>query len=640
MASFKRRKKEFVKIVLISISKLSKSIGEKKLFQNLDFAISEGEKVAIVGVNGSGKTTFLRALLGKEEIDSGQIIRNNGLKISILEQNPIYDPNELILDHIYKGDNKLVKLLRDYELICDALGAGEEGAEDKYTTITQEMDRLSAWDYEQQVKSILKELGVDHLERKMSTLSGGMLKKVELAKSLIDESNLLVLDEPTNHLDVKSIIWLEEYLATIDKAIILITHDRYFLDRVVNKILEMDRGNYFLYQGNYSEYLTRKVEREETLQKQEDKARQFLKQEIKWLRRQPKARTTKQKARIDRASALQNREKPPEQKELELAVSAKRQGKTILELHNVSKRFDERTIFKNFTYHFKAKERLGIIGPNGVGKSTLLNLISGKLLPDSGTIKPGINTKIGYFDQNNQDLPLDRNVLDYIKDVAGEMIEVEGGEKITAAKMLERFLFDGKLQYTPISKLSGGEKRRLYLVQILMTGPNFLILDEPTNDLDIQTLSIFESFLEDFPGTVVTVSHDRYFLDRVADSLILFRKSGDLDLYIGTFSSFLETEGMDWDETIKETEHTNSLKVQNLEVDAKPKKIKSSNELKKIQKLEKEISNLESEKIRIQKEIEFVSGDPAQLNELSKELSKLEEEILYKMSEWEILHSE
>ncbi|MCG6139435.1 ABC-F family ATP-binding cassette domain-containing protein [Leptospira mtsangambouensis] len=623
-------------IVLVSVSKLSKTIGEKKLFSNLDFSISEGEKLAIVGINGSGKSTLLRALLGKEETDSGQIIKNNNLKISILDQNPIFNPKETILDHIYKGDNKLVKTIRKYEDICERMSEGEEGLDDEFTNASQEMDRLSAWDYEQQIKSILKELGVEKLERKMSELSGGMLKKVELAKSLIDESNLLILDEPTNHLDVKSILWLEEYLAGLDKAIILITHDRYFLDRIVTKILELDRGSHFLYEGNYSIYLERKVEREETLQKQEDKIKQFLKQEVKWLKRQPKARSTKQKARIDRASDLQNREKREIQKDLELSVAAKRQGKTILEIHNLKKGIADKLLINDFTYTFKAKERLGIIGPNGIGKSTLLNLMSGRITPDSGYIKPGINTKVGYFDQTSSELPLERNVLDYIKDVAGEMIETESGEKISAAKMLERFLFDGKLQYTPIAKLSGGERRRLFLVQILMTGPNFLILDEPTNDLDIQTLSVLESFLDEFPGTVVIVSHDRYFLDRTAESLLVFRKEGKLDHFIGTFSSFLENDSLEL-----ETEPSSQKPKEVLPTPlGSEKPSKSKQDQKKLSKLESEIAKLESSKQELEKKLSTFANDHTELQKISEEIQKIETEILYKMEEWEMLQSE
>ncbi|MCW7505048.1 ABC-F family ATP-binding cassette domain-containing protein [Leptospira paudalimensis] len=624
-------------IVLVSVSKLSKTIGEKKLFSNLDFSISEGEKLAIVGINGSGKSTLLRAILGKEETDSGQIIKNNNLKISILDQNPVFDSNETILDHIYKGENKLVKTIRKYEDICERMGEGEEGLDDEFTNVSQEMDRLSAWDYEQQIKSILRELGVEKLERKMSELSGGMLKKVELAKALIDESNLLILDEPTNHLDVKSILWLEDYLANLDKAILLITHDRYFLDRIVNKILELDRGNYFLYEGNYSIYLERKVEREETLQKQEDKIKQFLKQEVKWLKRQPKARTTKQKARIDRANELQGREKREIQKDLELSVAAKRQGKTILEIHNLKKSIGEKVLINDFTYTFKAKERLGIIGPNGIGKSTLLNLIAGRLTPDSGYLKPGLNTKVGYFDQTSSELPLERNVLEYIKDVAGEMIETESGEKISAAKMLERFLFDGKLQYTPIAKLSGGERRRLFLVQILMTGPNFLILDEPTNDLDIQTLSVLESFLDEFPGTVVIVSHDRYFLDRTAESLLIFRKEGKLDHYIGTFSSFLEEDSLEIEnEPSSSKENTIPKKV--VATEEKPKK--SKQDQKKIQTLEKEIASLEEKKNKLESNLSTFANDHMELSKITKEIQTIEAEILYKMEEWEKFHTE
>ncbi|MGE8721566.1 ABC-F family ATP-binding cassette domain-containing protein [Leptospira terpstrae] len=623
-------------IVLVSVSKLSKTIGEKKLFQNLDFSISEGEKLAIVGINGSGKSTLLRAILGKEETDSGQIIKNNNLKISILDQNPVFEQKGTILDHIYKGDNKLVKTIRQYEDICERMSEGVEGLDDEFTEISGEMDRLSAWDYEQQVKSILRELGVEKLERKMSELSGGMLKKVELAKSLIDESNLLILDEPTNHLDVKSILWLEDYLAGLDKAILLITHDRYFLDRIVNKILELDRGSHFLYDGNYSIYLERKVEREETLQKQEDKIKQFLKQEVKWLKRQPKARSTKQKARIERANDLQNRERREEQKDLELSVAAKRQGKTILEIHNLKKAIADKLLINDFTYTFKAKERLGVIGPNGIGKSTLLNLMAGRITPDSGYIKPGMNTKVGYFDQTSSELPLDRNVLDYIKDVAGEMIETESGEKISAAKMLERFLFDGKLQYTPIAKLSGGERRRLFLVQILMTGPNFLILDEPTNDLDIQTLSVLESFLDEFPGTVVIVSHDRYFLDRTAESLLIFRKEGKLDHYIGTFSSFLETDSLELESEPSSSKQTVAPQV--TVTAGKPQK--SKQDLKKLSKLESEIAKLETTKVELEKKLSTFANDHTELSKITEEIQKIESEILYKMEEWEMLHSE
>ncbi|MDZ4726805.1 MAG: ABC-F family ATP-binding cassette domain-containing protein [Leptospira sp.] len=614
--------------LLLSLSKLTRIIGEKVLFKDLDFSISEGEKIAIVGVNGAGKSTLLKSILKKEELDSGSIVPNKNLKISVLEQNPTFDPKEKILDHIYKGGGKLVQLIHDYTEACDGLESGTEESEEKYTRLLHEMDRLAAWDYEAQITSILRELGVEKLDRTMSELSGGMLKKVELAKSLIEESNLLILDEPTNHLDVSSIQWLEEFLMQTDKAIILITHDRYFLDRVVGKILEIDRGKYFLYEGNYSEYLQRKLEREETLLKQEDKARQHLKQELKWLKRQPKARSTKQKARIDRAEELSSREVFELQKELELSVISKRQGKTILEIHGLMKSFSNRTIVKDFNYFFKAKERLGIIGPNGVGKSTLLNLFAGTLAPDSGFVKPGINTKIGYFDQISRELPLHMNVLDYIKEYAGEYILNDEGEKITASKVLERFLFDGKTQYTPISKLSGGEKRRLYLVQILMCGPNFLILDEPTNDLDIQTLSILENFLDDFPGTVVTVSHDRYFMDRVAESLLIFESDGQISTYIGTFSSYLE-KSLEKKETNKPIKEIPIVNLATEKTNSKAEKEKK--------KIEKEIELLEKEKSVRESDLAFFAHDHQKLIEIGNHIAELETQIAEKYKIWDTL---
>ncbi|WP_439956902.1 ABC-F family ATP-binding cassette domain-containing protein [Leptospira ryugenii] len=451
-----------------------------------------------------------------------------------------------------------------------------------------------------------------------------MLKKVELAKSLIEECNLLILDEPTNHLDVEAILWLEDFLANTDKAVLLITHDRYFLDRVVDKILEIHQGKHYLYDGNYSIYLQRKAEREETLIKQEEKIKQHLKQELKWLKRQPKARTTKQKARIDRAEELGQREKFELQKELELIVINKRQGKTILEIQNLQKSFSEKKLIQNFSYVFKAKERLGVVGKNGVGKSTLLNLIAGRLSPDQGMIKPGLNTKIGYFDQTSKELPEQKTVLAYIKETAGEMIESENGEKLTASKVLERFLFDGKLQHTPIYKLSGGEKRRLYLVQVLMIGPNFLILDEPTNDLDIQTLSILETFLEDFPGTVLTVSHDRYFMDRVAESLLVFEEEGHIRNFTGSYTSFLESK-----KNVEPTPKEKPNKNINVKVSNKKEKERKN--------LEKDIEILEKSKKDLEKSLEEFMSDHTKLAEIDKLIQDLNAKIEEKYAEWDTL---
>jgi ATP-binding cassette subfamily F protein uup len=619
-------------VQLLSISKLTRIIGDKTLFKELDFGISLGEKVAIVGVNGTGKSTLLRIILGREEADAGEIIRSRSLKISALEQNPVFDPKETVREHLFGGGGALVTLIRKYEEICELLSNGDSKVEEEYSRLSQEMDRMEAWEYEAQITSILKELGVEDLNRTMSMLSGGMLKKVELATALIDESNLLILDEPTNHLDVKSIMWLEEFLADSKKAVILITHDRYFLDRVVDRILEIDSGKHFTYEGNYSYFLEKKIEREDSLRKQEEKTQQFLKQEIKWLRRQPKARSTKQKARIDRAEGLQNREVFEIEKELELSVAAKRQGKTILEIKNLSKSFKDTVILKDFTYYFKPKERLGVVGPNGIGKSTLLNMFAGSLKPDSGTINPGVNTVIGYFDQISRELPLDMNVLDYIKKYAGEYIINSDGEKVTASKLLERFLFDGKSQYSLIAKLSGGEKRRLYLVQILMKGPNFLILDEPTNDLDIKTLSILEDFLLSFPGSIVTVSHDRYFLDRIAETLLSFTGDGIIESYVGTYSAYLE-KFPPGKPIKKEVIVGEPITI----VPQSPTIKKSTKSIKELLSLEKEIEKLEAIKTDLENEISTNAINYKKVEELTKQLTALQVMLDDTYKKWEKL---
>lgn len=606
---------------LLSVSKLSKTIGDRTLFKDVDFGISEGEKLAIVGVNGSGKSTMLRILTEKEESDTGEIVKNRELKTSILAQNFHSDPEKTVREHIFRGEGKTILLLKKYSDICERMAEGDVNAEKEYNAILTEMDKVSAWEYETQVESILRELGIDHLNMKMSDLSGGMLKKVELASALIEESNLLILDEPTNHLDVQSILWLEDFLVQTEKALILITHDRYFLDRITDKILEIDLGKCFLYQGNYSYFLEKKAEREEKERIQEEKAEKFLRKEIEWLRRQPKARTTKQKARIDRADAVINREKIEIQKELELSVAAKRQGKTIMEVKNIKKSFGEKTVIENFTYHFKKQERLGIVGANGAGKSTLLNILAGRMNPDGGFINPGLNTVTGYFDQTSRDLPEEMRVLDYIKKNTGEYITTEDGVKITASKMLEKFLFDDRMKYSEIKKLSGGERRRLYLVQILMNSPNFLILDEPTNDLDIRTLSVLEDFLIGFPGTIVIVSHDRYFLDRTAETLLIFTGNGKIESYTGTYTSFLENPTLN-----KKEEKIIKTDIQE-ETPKEPVKKRSFKEEKELKNLEEQILQLEMTKEDIEKELAENSADYKRVDELSKRLQDIEKDI-------------
>ena len=612
---------------LISIKNITKKRGDKLLFKEVTLGINLGDKVGLIGVNGSGKSTFLNLIKGIEEVDSGEISRNRELKISSLNQSPIYSHDDTVIDHIFKTETPIIKTIKEYELICSKYHSDTDGYDEKFNKLSAEMDRLSAWEYESKIKSILQELGLTELEKKMGEFSGGSLKKIELVKSIIEESNLLILDEPTNHLDVETILWLENFLIDTDKSIILITHDRYFLDRVVDNILEIDEEKIRSFKGNYNYYLEKKIELQLNKEKEEDKRRSFLRREYEWLGRQPKARSTKQKARIDRAEEAINLGYKKEAEKLELSVLGKRQGKLILEVENINKSYNSKCIISKFTYYFKKNEKLGIVGKNGVGKSTLLNILSGSLQPDSGFVKPGINTTIGYFDQTGKNLESNMRVIDYIKKNVAEYITISDGYKLSASQMLEKFLFSGKMQSLEINKLSGGEKRRLNLVEILMKNPNFLILDEPTNDLDIKTLSVLEEFLIDFSGTVVVVSHDRFFMDRVCESLIVFRGEGILESYIGTYSSFLKI-----DKSIKVDEKETQVKLK-----SSVSKL-SYKEKKELDSIEIEINELESEKnqisILLNTNIDFkkVSG-------YSERLNIIENLIQKKYERWEELSS-
>lgn len=637
-------------MILLSIQSISKSIGPKLLFQDVSLGISTGEKWAIIGTNGSGKSTLLRILLGQEEIDAGQIVTNNDLKISSLLQDPPYDPNQEIMDHIFSTENRLFYTIRNYENACERMETDHSTeSEEALSQAMSEMDRLDAWQVESNFKSILTELGIPNLHMKMGELSGGMRKKVELVKVLLEESNLLVLDEPTNHLDVETIIWLENYLLDMKKALLLITHDRYFLDRIVDRILEIDRKKVQTFEGNYEYYLEKKREMREIQERMEEKAQSFLRKEIEWLRRQPKARGTKQKARIQRYEEIENREKFQQEKKLELSSIQVRQGKTILETKNLTKSYEGKKIIDRFNYTFRRSERLGIVGPNGSGKSTLLNLLTGRIAPDSGVVKPGMNTVFGYFDQTSQELDPTLKVIDYIKKKTGDSITMQDGTKLSASKVLERFLFPGELQHSPIEKLSGGEKRRLYLVEILMNNPNFLLLDEPTNDLDIQTLSVLEEFLLDFPGCVVLVSHDRYFMDRIADGLLVFRENGEIIQSHLSYSEFLDrdsrreigsedsspTHSSRPEESTEPPPSNESISETGL---SKPKK-KSYKEQRRLDELESSITKWEEEKASHESKLSEVATDPQKLLELTQLIQGLEEKILEGIEEWERLQT-
>ncbi|HMV41835.1 MAG TPA: ABC-F family ATP-binding cassette domain-containing protein [Leptospiraceae bacterium] len=622
---------------LLSIDKISKSAGEKELFRDLTFGLNEGEKVAIIGVNGSGKSTFLKIIKGLEEVDGGAVYKNRNLKISSLEQNPSFNPEDTILEHIFKGKSKALSLIQKYEEISERITLeSTKELESELHSIMNEIEKANAWEYENQIKSILNELGIKGLNRKMSELSGGMLKKVELVQTLIDESNLLILDEPTNHLDIDTILWLEEYLIKMNKSLLLVTHDRYFLDLVVDKILEISLPQSTLFEGNYNYYLEKKVEMDEANARKEAKAEGFLRVELEWLKRQPKARGTKQKARTDKIISVINREKFEEQEKFTFKVDPKKVGKKILEIENISKSFGPRNLIQKFSYTFKHYERLGIVGPNGSGKSTLLNILTGKLNPDSGFVNPGMNTRFGYFDQNSIELKQSMRVLEYIQKTAGEYIPMENGERISAGLLLERFQFPSKMQSSPVEKLSGGEKRRLYLVQILMHNPNFLILDEPTNDFDIKTLSILEEFLLEFPGCILTVSHDRYFMDRVANHLLVFDGMGNISGFAGTYSEYLSKPKKD----LKEKSEPIQEKKQVEDNTNKPQKKKLSyKEEKELKTIESDIDSLEKEKTQIQSDLTTFHSDFVKVKSLSDRLAEIESLLESKLLRWEELSS-
>lgn len=527
---------------VLTAENLTKSYGEKVLFTDISFGIDEGEKIGIIGVNGTGKSTLLKLLAGVEWPDQGKVTTGNSVHLEYLPQNPEFEETATVLQQVFKGNSPVMKLLREYELALEKLNEDPDEPMFQQTLIGlgQQMDELDAWQLENEAKTILNKLGISKFDTLVGTLSGGQRKRVALASALINPTDILMLDEPTNHIDNDTVDWLEQYLNKRKGALVMITHDRYFLDRVVGRVLELDQGKLYPYPGNYSRFLELKAEREEQVEATERKRQNLFRNELAWMRRGAKARTTKQKARIERFEKIQA-DKPLEHTDrIEISAGASRLGKKILECTEVQKGFPDRGIvIKNFSYILLRNDRIGIIGPNGSGKSTLLNLITGNLTPDSGSIELGSTVNIGYFSQENTYLDPSLRVIDEIKAVA-EVIPTADGGFLTASQMLERFLFSPAVQWTQIARLSGGEKRRLYLLRILMGAPNVLLLDEPTNDLDIQTLTVLEAYLDEFPGAVIAVSHDRYFLDRVTDKIFAFEGDGEIRSYVGNYSDYRE----------------------------------------------------------------------------------------------------
>lgn len=634
---------------LLSINNLSKIGREKPLFTGVTFGIQEGEKAALIGRNGTGKSTLLNTIAGILTPDEGTVVLNKEAGISFLPQNPSYEPEDSIREHIFKSKSKKLEIINEYLEICTKLGNSQikDSLQKKYDEIMLKMDNLDLWNYESQISSILTTLGITDLERKMQTLSGGMLKKVALAQVLVEDTKLLLLDEPTNHLDITTITWLQNYLHETKRSVLMVTHDRYFLDAVCNNIYELSRNKLKLYVGNYSEYLEKKETELQIEINTERRIESVLRFERDWLLRGPCARGTKIKARIQRDEQLINREKFQQDKGFTFEVKGKRLGGKVLELHNISKNYpkgfiknSEKNIpvIKNFSYKFTKGQKIGIFGDNGSGKSTFLNIITGNLQADSGTVEVGTNTKFGYFNQNPIFKDTNLTVLEYIKETAEHISRNEGQKEISASKFLEEFGFEGKIQYSPVSTLSGGEKKKLYLVRLLLENPNFLILDEPTNDFDIFTMNILEQFLMKYEGCLLLVSHDRYFMDKCADSLFILEDDGNISGFVGKCSEYIEyrEEKIRTEKLNKSTKEEKTEKTQSSQINQNSTKKKLSfKEQKEFEQLDKEILELEKEQKK--QENLMNSSDFSILSKASSDYAKISKLLEEKYARWEEL---
>jgi len=610
----------------ITVENISKSYGELELFSNLSFSIHKDDKIAFVAKNGSGKTSILNILSGDDTPDSGQVVMRNGLRISFLSQSPQFDQNQTINDTIFNSDSPQLKIIETYE---KALLNPEDT--EAYQKAFEQMDVNNAWEFELQFKQILSQLKLDNLNQKISTMSGGQIKRLALAQALISNPDVLVLDEPTNHLDLEMIEWLEQYFAKSQITLFMVTHDRYFLERVCNEIIELDHGKLYTYKGNYSYYLENKEARIQLEQVETGKAKQLFKKELEWMRRQPKARTTKSKSRIDDFTDIKKRaHQRRKDHKVQLEINMERLGSKIVEFHKVSKSFKDKVILNGFEYVFKKGERIGIIGKNGTGKSTFLNMLTHSLQPDAGKIIVGDTVKFGYYTQGGIEVKPDQKVIDVIK-AFGEYIPLAKGRQISAKQLLERFLFDGKKQHDFVEKLSGGEQKRLYLCTVLIQNPNFLILDEPTNDLDIVTLNILEEFLLDFPGCLLVVSHDRYFMDKIVDHLFVFKGQGEVQDFPGNYSDYRVYESSQLQvskPSIKTNTETEKKDHQN-----KAQKL-SYNEQKEYKNLESKIRSLELDKKALEEKFNDASLSQDKINDLSQKLQSIIDDIEDKEMRW------
>ena len=615
------------------LENINKSFGEKVLFDDINLSITKGDKIALIAKNGSGKTTLLKVIAGTEGIEgeNAKIQTAKGIEIAYLEQEPYFHPDASVLDAVLESDHPSIQAIRVYE---ESLQTGDNAALEEAIV---KIEDLKAWDVEHRMREILSKLNITDLKQKVGQLSGGQKKRIALAKIILRNPDFLILDEPTNHLDIDMIEWLENYLESSQLTIFMVTHDRYFLERVCNTIIELDRGNVYPYKGNYSNYLEKKDARMANESVVLDKTQKLFKKELQWIRRQPKARSTKAKSRVDDFQDIKQRaHQKLDDDEMTIHIKSARMGSKILEAHGLTKSFGDKHIIKLFNYKFKKGERVGIVGPNGAGKSTVLKLLTGELKPDGGKVVVGDTIVFGYYTQSGMNLKDDKRVIEVVRDIA-EYIPLEKGQKLTAESLLERFLFPRAQQRVYVSQLSGGERRRLYLLTILMSNPNFLILDEPTNDLDVLTLNVLENFLMDFPGCLIIVSHDRYFTDKLVQHLFILDGEGGVKDYNGNYSKYRADKLIE----IREQQRVDREKRKAEEVKVNPveqaAKQLSHEERKAIKRLEKAIEKLEERKKTITLKFADAEITPDQIAEMSKEIAEVKSQIVEKEEEWFML---
>ena len=607
----------------LSVENLTKSFGERVLFDNISFGLAQGQKMALVGVNGSGKSTLLKIVAGLETPDSGQVSFRNDIQVAFLEQNPEFKPGDTVLNAVFDGDNDTLRLIKAYEENISR-GGEDQASQDELSSLIEKMDAAKAWDYESKVKEILGKLNIHDLEQPVAELSGGQKKRVAIARVFIEGADVLIMDEPTNHLDLDLVEWLESYLSRSNLTLLLVTHDRWFLESVTNSIIEIDREQVFRYDGNYSYYLEKKAEREMQMQSEVEKARNLMRKELDWIRRQPKARSTKAKYRVDAFEDLKVKARQKlEKSEMELDVSARRQGKKVIEVTDIQKSFDGLEIIRPFSYTFKRGEKIGILGKNGVGKTTFLNMLTGKLAPDAGEVDKGQNTTFGYYTQQELRFKPGQKVIDLVKEIA-EVITLSDGSNISASQFLNHFQFPPKVQHDFVDNLSGGEKRRLQLMQVLIKNPNFLILDEPTNDLDLITLGILEDFLSRFQGCLLIVSHDRYFMDRLVEHVFIFEKGQPIKDYPFNYSQYRDFAEAQKEEAQKEAaDRKDQEKIKEQKVRAEEKTKLSYKEKQEYERLEGEIEKLEKKKALLVEKLNAGQGSFEELKQWADEIEQI-----------------